>query len=230
MTRLASGRVVGALFLMAFLCYGLGGLLVASVTGADDVLGAVGENASRIRVGGLLMLANSVVVVAIGVLVHDVLRPHDRRVAVAYLLARGFEATVLSMGVIALLLLVPLADGSGLRPRSPSASGAGLTDTLVGANDVAFHVAMLGLAFGSVLFCAVLIRHALVPRWLAWWGLLGYAVFGLGAVFEVLGLPVGVVLAMPGGLFEVALGVVLLRRGFATTWAADDDHQVALSV
>ena len=222
MSRLTIGRTVGALFLAAFLCYGLGGLLVESVIGADDAGQALAEHSFRVRVGGLLMLTNSVVVVAIGVLVYDVLRPHDRRVARVYLVARGFEASVLSLGVVSVLLLAPRASGPGT--GSAFTSDAALRGVLVAANDLTFHVAMLGLCVGSVLFCASIGRHRLVPAWLAWWGVLGYAVFGVGAALEILGVPVGVALATPGGLFEVALGAVLLRRGFPETATSCEDR------
>ena len=43
---------------------------------------------------------------------------------------------------------------------------------------------------------------------------MGYAVLAAGALLELAGLAVGLVLATPGGLFEVALGLILLARGF----------------
>lgn len=206
MTSLALGRLVGALFLLAFLCYGIGGLLVTSVTSADDVLASVSAQEPRLTSGALLMLANSVVVVAIGVLVREVVRRYDALVATAYLVARGVEATVLAVGVVAVLVLVPVAAAPG--------ADAALATALRAANDVGFQVAMLGLALGSVLLCRALLRYGLVPRWLAVGGVVGYATFGLGAALEILGMPVGVALAVPGGLFEVAFGIFLLRHGF----------------
>jgi hypothetical protein len=64
-----------------------------------------------------------------------------------------------------------------------------------------------------MVFCRVLWRAGLTPAFLAGWGLIGYAALLAGAVLEILGYPVGVALAVPGGLFEVALGVFLLTRG-----------------
>lgn len=73
----------------------------------------------------------------------------------------------------------------------------------------------------GVLFCRVLLRARLVPRAIAVWGVVGYAVFLLGAVLEVLGYGVGVALSVPGGLFEIALGVLLIAKGFAAPTASD---------
>jgi hypothetical protein len=81
-------------------------------------------------------------------------------------------------------------------------------------NSLAYQVAMLILGVGSVPFCLALLRDQFVPRWLAIWGMVGYAVLAAGALLELVGLAVGLVLAIPGGLFEVALGVILMVRGF----------------
>jgi hypothetical protein len=76
---------------------------------------------------------------------------------------------------------------------------------------------MIAVGLGGLVFCRVLFRSALVPRLLAAWGLVGYAIFAAGAVLEVLGYGVGLALSVPGGLFELALGVLLIGRGFPVT-------------
>ncbi|WP_433158700.1 DUF4386 family protein [Kribbella sp. CA-247076] len=152
-------RVVGVLFLLAFVLYG---------SGVDA-----------------LMLLNSVAVIAIGVLVFPVLWRSHPRVAVAYLGTRIFEGLVLA----------------------------------VGNGEVAYWPAMIGLGLGSLPFCRVLLQDRLVPRRLAQLGLIGYAVLVLGGILELGGYGVGLVCSIPGGLFELALGVLLIARGFKPTTA-----------
>ncbi|MEV6521333.1 DUF4386 domain-containing protein [Longispora sp. NPDC051575] len=186
---------MGALFLLAFVVYIAGNALVE------------GGSGGRLPAGALLMLANSVVVAGIGVLVFPVLRAHGEASAHGYLVARAGEALLLAVGVVLLLLQVPLA---GERD-----GGAALLGSLAReGNRYAYQVAMISLGLGSLAFCRVLFRARLVPRPVALWGLAGYAVLTLGAVLEILGHRVGVALSVPGGLFEVALGVLLLVRGF----------------
>jgi hypothetical protein len=168
-----TGRIVGVLFLAAFFCYGVGSAL------ADRA------------VGPALMLLNSVVVATIGVLVFRVFRRPHPRTSATYLIARGFEAILLAVGVVGLVSM-----GSAE------------------INNLAYQGAMLGLGVGSVPFCRALLRDQFVPRWLAVWGMVGYALLAAGALIELVGLAVGLVLAIPGGLFEVALGVILVARGF----------------
>jgi Domain of unknown function (DUF4386) len=173
MSNRADGRIVGALFLAAFVCYGVGS--------------AVADRAA----GAALMLLNSVVVATIGVLVFRLLRRPHLRTAAAYLSARLLEAVLLAVGVVLLVWM-----------RS------------VEGNDITYQIAMFALGVGSVPFCRALLGEQLLPGWLAVWGIVGYAALAAGALLELVGLPVGLVLAIPGGLFEVALGLTLMARGF----------------
>lgn len=68
------------------------------------------------------------------------------------------------------------------------------------------------LALGSLLFCRVLFRANLVPSFMAKWGMVGYAIFAAGGIFEVLGYGVDLAMSVPGGLFEIALGVLLIAK------------------
>jgi hypothetical protein len=47
------------------------------------------------------------------------------------------------------------------------------------------------------------------------------ALFSAGAILEALGYKVGLVLSIPGALFEVGLGLLLLVRGFPTMQTRD---------
>ena len=97
----------------------------------------------------------------------------------------------------------------------------------VEGNDLAYQFAMLVLGVGSVPFCRALLRGRFVPGWLAVWGIVGYAVLAAGALLELVGLGVGLVLAIPGGLFEVTLGVTLLARGFSEPFATPPATQLS---
>ncbi|GAA0926928.1 DUF4386 family protein [Virgisporangium aurantiacum] len=168
------GRVIGMLFLSAFVLYGGGAALAGS--------------ASTVEAGAVLMVANCVAVATIGVLALRMLGTD----AVPYLVGRVGEALLLAVGVVFVLLRAPVTDA---------------------AVDYSYQVAMLSLGIGSIPFCVALRRGGLVPYWLAMWGLVGYAVLALGAVAEILGYAVGVALSVPGGLFELTFGALLLVRG-----------------
>ena len=85
------------------------------------------------------------------------------------------------------------------------------------ANAVFYNVAEAGLGIGSLFFCALLFRTALVPRFLAVWGFIGYACFAAGNLLELFGVAgAGIVAAIPGGLFELTFAIWLIARGFAS--------------
>ena len=60
-------RVIGALFLVGFLFYGVGAALVTSATGAPDFLATISAHQTTLVIGAFLMLLNTVVDVGIAV-------------------------------------------------------------------------------------------------------------------------------------------------------------------
>ena len=224
------GRMVGALILVAFLAYGGGSALVDSASGASAMLSEVASNQLRISAGVLLILLNSAVVTAIGVLAFPVLSKHDEIAAYAYLVTRVFEAVILAVGALGLLLLVPLSQEYAEAGGGENSFLPALARLAQDANQNAYTFAMIVLGLGSLMFCRVLLRARLVPRLLAIWGMVGYAIVGAGMMLEVLGYSIGLALWIPGGLFELALGVLLIARGFPERGGAvarsDSDRQV----
>lgn len=208
------GRIVGALFLLAFVVYLAGNALVGAASGAQDVLSDVVDHQTRVSVGALLMLVNSAVVLGIGVLAFPILKPHSAVSAYAYLAGRIGEAVMLAVGIVFLLLLKPLAQERADADADTASVLSALGRVAQEANHYSYEFGMISLGVVALLFCRVLLRARLVPRFMAIWGLVGYAAFLAGAILEVLGYGVGVALSAPGGLFEIGLGVLLLVRGF----------------
>jgi len=67
-SRMTDSRLIGALFLSGFLCYGIGAGLVTSVTGAPDFLSTISAHQTTLVLGAFLMLLNTVVDVGKAVL------------------------------------------------------------------------------------------------------------------------------------------------------------------
>ena len=216
-----TGRAVGACFLLAFVVFSGGWTLVDSASGVPADLARAADHQTLIAAGVLLMLANSVLIAAVGVLMFPVLRRTHEVSAHGYLICRSVEAMMCAVGTIFLLLLVPLADEYSAGGDATSGLPA-IARVAQQANHYSYEVGMAAVGIGGVVLCRVLLRAHLVPRFLAVWGLAGYGVFFVGSVLEVLGYGVGTVLSVPGGLFEVALGVRLITRGFSTTDDAQD--------
>ena len=73
---------------------------------------------------------------------------------------------------------------------------------------------MIALVLAGLMLNSLFYRAKLVPRWIAVWGLVGYAIIFCGMVSEVMGSGLGLVSSLPGGLWEVFMGVWLIAKGF----------------
>ena len=213
-SRTVYSRLIGALFLLGFLSYGVGNALVASVLGAPDFLSTMSAHQTTLVLGAFLMLLNSVVVVGIGVLFFPILENHGKRTALAYLASRMVEAILLAIGVLSLLMIPPLAQHGVAAGGTSAAWATALGSLAVQANTMAYQIAEMSLGLGGIFLCALLFRVRLIPRWLAGWGLIGYAILLAGFIAEIFGIHISLIFSIPGGLFELALGFWLLIKGF----------------
>jgi uncharacterized protein DUF4386 len=212
-SRMFVSRLIGALFIAGFVTYGVGSALVTSVVGDDGFLARVPAHQTTLVLGAFLMLLNTAVDIGKAVLIFPVLDRWGRRTALTYLGTMVFEVALMAVGILALLMLVPLADqaSSGqLDPAVAQSFGALAVD----GNELAYQVGQMSLGFGAMFLCLLFLRSGLVPRALAMLGLAGYALHMSGAVLELLGVHLSFVLLIPGGLFEVSLAVWLLVKGF----------------
>jgi hypothetical protein len=209
-TDRAKLRITGVLFLSAFLAYGIGTVMVTGVIEATNPVVELTFKRTQFITGATLMLLNSAIVASIGMLLSPMLVRFNRAIAWSYLAARAIEAIALAAGVMSLLLLVTA--------ESPVTQAAIMMARR--GNFFAYQIGMVTLGFGSLFFCALLYRRRIVPRFLAAWGFVGYAVFFAGAVLEIAGLQYGIMLSIPGGLFEITFGIWLIAKGFGNTRAA----------
>ena len=125
------------------------------------------------------------------------------------------EAVLLLAASISALLLLSMSqdhggDGTRVQPTSDLVLAARDWTVLIGS--------MVLLGVGGLILYSLLLRSALVPAWLAAWGLAGAALILVEGVLEMyqLDLPVFVqaVLTAPIAVNEMVLAVWLIVRGF----------------
>lgn len=166
-----------------------GGLVLAAF-----LLYGIGSAFAGQTIGLALVIVNSVAVATVGVIGFRLLRNHHPRAGAVYLAARIAEAVLLGGGVA----LFTLAD-------------------VTGADNTGYLLGMIALGVGSLPFWHVVGRGQWLSQRFALWGIVGYVALTAGALLELTtGQEVAIVASIPGGLFEVAVGVHLLRRGFGT--------------
>src|SRR5438132_3509172 len=207
-SRMMYSRLIGALFLLGFICYGVGSGLATSLVGGSNFLSTIAASQTILVIGAFLMFLNTGVDVAKGVLFFPILEKHSKRTALAYLATMIVDFVLLSIGVLALLLIVPLAKHAG------EAGAQTLGSILVQTNATAYQMGEMTLGVGAVFLCLLLFRTQLIPRWLAISGLIGYPVLVAGTIAEIFGLHIGLYPPTPGFFFELVLPFWLFFKGF----------------
>ena len=209
-----TARVVGMLILGGYLTYGVGTPIATGIAAAPDSLSTV-SGSTLFTASAMWMLLNSALVIGIGALMLPILRPHNTNIALGYFATRVFEGIILAVGVISLLSLVIISRNYVASGAADASSFETLGALAVNGNFLAYNVAQAGLGLGSLFFCYLMFRTNLVPRFLAIWGLVGYAILAAGCVLELLGFAgTGLVATIPGGLFEIFFGIWLIAKGF----------------
>src|SRR5437879_10465562 len=130
-SRRAYSALIGALFLLGFLSYGVGFGLVTSVVGAPDFLATVSAHQTTLVLGAFLMLLNTAVDVGKGVLFFPILENHGKRSALGYLAFVVVQVVMLDVGVLALLLIVPLGQQVSDAGQASAAWAQGLGSLLI---------------------------------------------------------------------------------------------------
>lgn len=171
--QIFKARIIGSFFLLAFLAYGFGRYLLESTNNVEKYGGA------------FLIIANSVMVLFIGILLRRTLSRYNSLVGNIYLYTRLFEA-------LALLTLF-FKDNT--------------------SDDLGYFLAMLVLGLGSIPMCLTLYRYKISPSWLAIWGVVGYAIFSFGFLMELFGKKWSMYLLGLGGLWEITFAIWLIMYG-----------------
>jgi hypothetical protein len=210
-----TARVVGMIYL-AGMVIGIGGnILVQSILTAPGRLSTIATSSALLGVGAVFWLATVAGDVAHGVLMFPILKGRSERMAVGYLAARMMDATFIAVMALFIVIQIPL--GMEFLKAGPDGSYLqALSVVLTQANLYAYGFAMTAVGVAGLILCSVLLRTKLVPRVLAVWGLVGYAILLGGSLLEIAGFHLSSIHAIPGGLWELFIGVWLIVKGFST--------------
>jgi hypothetical protein len=209
-----TARVVGAMYLAGFVVGIAGDGLVQSVLGAPDYLSTLSANSMTVAIGAMLWMIAVVGDAAHGILMFPILKQHHERIAVGYLAVRIVDAIFIALMVLFILVQIPLGS-EYLKAAAPDAFYLQALGTLLTeARFYAYEIGMSTLGLSGLMLGYTLYKARLVPRFVAVWGLVGYAIIFVGMVSEMMGSGLGLASSIPGGLWEVFMGVWLIAKGF----------------
>ena len=219
-----AARVVGVLMLGATIAFMLGSGLIEAILNAPDSLANVYQNQTQLAMGVLLEYVDAAAVVGIGVVIFPILKKHDETIALGYASTRVIECAILIVSGISLLSLIPLSQ-EYVQAGTPNASyfqTMGASFTAVGG--LAFQIAMIALAVGSLPFCYLLYRSNLIPQTISILGFVGYTMLLTSGLLEIFGYSTGMIFYLPGALFELAFPIWLLVKGFDASVSVAKPH------
>lgn len=180
--------IVGLLFLVSTLTFMIGSNQIRSF------LIDVSQNKSPLFLGVILEIICGVAVVGIGVLMFPILKLFKKRLALGYVIFRIIECTIIIVGGIYLLSLLEFMWKYEM-------------------------IIFVFTAIGGLIFSYLLYLSKLVPRYLSGLGIIGYLMLFLGVVLDMFSIfningGAGMLLYLPGGLFELFLPIWLFIKGF----------------
>jgi hypothetical protein len=206
-------RIVGVIFLVGMVV-GIGGnILIQSILTAPGYLSTVYANSILLALGAVLWLMTVAGDAAHGVLMFPILKQQSERLAIGYLASRIVDAVFIGLFVLFVLIQIPLGH-EYLKSVPDNAYLQALSTISTQASLYSYNIAMIALGIAGFMLCYGLYKAKLVPRWVATWGLVGYAVIFGGSVVEVLGYNLQSIHTIPGGLWELFIGVWLIVKGF----------------
>jgi hypothetical protein len=212
-----TAKVVGVVYIAGFIV-GIGGnIMIQSNISAPNHLSTVLANSTMVTIGAILWLMAVIGDAAHGVLMFPVLKQHSERMAVGYLAARIVDAVFIALMVLLLLLQIPLGSEYLKTESANTFYLQSLSTVTVQASQYAYALGMSAVGLAGLMLCYTMYKAKLVPRWLAMWGMVGYAVIFFGMLSDIMGSGLGLVSSLPGGLWEVFVGVWLVAKGFSSS-------------
>lgn len=162
----------------------------------------------------MLMLMTVTGDAAHGVLMFPVLKQHNERIAFGYFGSRIVDAVFLGIQVLLVLLLIPLGSEYLKAGASDTSYLQTLSTLSIQAHVYAYQIGMIFVGLAGLMLCYMFYKAKLVPWFVAIWGLVGYATLLCGSVLEILGFDLRLIHTIPGGLWELFIGVWLIAKGF----------------
>ena len=215
MTRKTNSRIAGVTFLL-YIVIGMSTLLLSPGGGAgmEARLAAVAEHETAVRVEYILGLLTSFFALILGVTLHAITRDEDPDLAMFALLCRAGEGLV-AVSIPVSLSLLWLATHAGTdAPDTRAAHTLALFLTRLSGWKVL--ICAILFAVGSTVFSYLFLRGSIVPRMLAWLGVVGSALLVIALPAQLAGFitgPVTQLIWIPVAVFEIVLAFWLMIKG-----------------
>ena len=211
--------IVGVLFLTATVAGILGNSLIDPILNAPDYLINVYPNRTQMIIGVLISFIIGLAVVGIAVFMFPILKKHNEPIALGYVGIRTAEFAIILVYLISPLILITLSQ-EYVKAGAPDASSfQTLGAVLIAVRHWIWRLVYIINGVASLMLAYLLYQSKLIPRSISVLGLIGGAVLLAGTSLAMFGLidvdqGAGMLVVLPGGLFELILPIWLIVKGF----------------
>ncbi len=175
---------------------------------------------TQVLVAVFFQSAMAAVYVGIAVLLFQIIKQYNERYAIGYFGFRIIGAAFLFIGIISLLLLLLLSQNYVASDQIYSPYFQETGQLLRAARDLMNHIGMiLPWSLGGLILYYCMLKMKLVPNWLAIWGLFGSSLTIISTLLLMIDVikivtPTYFLMNAPNALFELALAIFLVAKGF----------------
>jgi len=201
-----------------------GATLINPIINASDYLTMVFPKSMTITSGMFGWMINNIGIVFIGLLMYPILKKRSESMALGYMAMRMFESLLMIVGVFFAMMLIPLSREFIQAGAADVTQFQVIGSILKQAENWFLNLLQLVfLGLGGVILTSMMYQMRLVPRFVAAFGFIGYALLLPAAVIGLLGLldPTpggpGSILAVPVAIWEIIIMPIwLFAKGFNT--------------
>ena len=210
--------IVGILFLIALVFNILGMAIYEPILDAPDYLDKTFPNKILVIIGLLIDFICIPAIILIPIVAYPILKQHNERLALGYVVFRAFEGILFAIAVIKSLSLISLSQEYIRAGAKNIACFQAIGNSIHAEQQWATLIYIIIFTLGASMFYYVLYKSELLPRFIPIWGLFSAAFLFTGALIGMFDLfPLAKVMTIfspPFILNELTLAIWLIVKGF----------------
>jgi hypothetical protein len=225
-SRRKAARVAGLMFLFCLIVPLLNwGLVLSKLIVAEDVVATANNimaNELLFRIGITVELIMSVGLVVLALALYRILRPVNKNLALFALSLKLAEAILVAVIVLLSFVALQISNGTASSTAFTPEQLQAPVGFLLNAHTLLYSVPMVFLGLNLMLFFYLFLKSGYIPRILAGFGILSYALILIHALGNILAPAYAttqiaqIICYTPSCLAEVTIGLWLLIKGVNT--------------
>ncbi len=209
-------RLFGTLLILSFLSYAIGADRMSLVQNEQSLPVDILNHKNNILSGGLLVsVSHTLCNAGLLITMFGFLKNIHAFFAGCYIVLGMFATLLLALGGIFLQLPIVASENVVAFTDATVLQFQLILQLCSAANFYMYQCGMILWGLGGTVLCVLLIQSACAPVWLLIFGITGYVVFITGCLLELFGYQYGVLLSVPGGLFEIIFSIRMIVKGLA---------------